>query len=82
VDNWSSVSTEFGDRRAFSEQVVELSLLRAGQERGRLRGGVDESRTVGIAGVANRDASVAQSGHLDAVPFGVAVPALDPTGFQ
>src|SRR5689334_18569109 len=65
-------------RPRLPDQVVELAVLGAQEERRDLVRGVDQSRPVGVAGVADRDVAAVQAGHLDAVAARVAAAALAP----
>src|SRR5690606_22012469 len=70
--------TLLGTRRPLGDEVVELPVLDAGEERADLAGRVDQCRTVRRLGVADRDLARVESGDLDAVTVATAVPALVP----
>src|SRR6266851_1085930 len=65
-------------RRISGEHAVEVAVLGAADERRDLGARVDQRRTGGIPGIADRDDAVRQFGYLDAVTAGVAVVALPP----
>src|SRR5690606_38956024 len=62
-----------------SQQVVEVPVLDALEERGDLLGGIDQRRSLRVPGVADGDTRAAgQRRHLDTVAAGVAPAALPP----